>query len=187
MPTSIRTAIFIDGPDLYATTKALGFEIDYKKLLATCRRHGTLIRAFYYAPAYEDADDRPLMDWLDYNEYTVVTKPAKQDFASVGSRAMKAKMEIELAVNAMDLAERMDEMVLFSGNGDFRALVKALQRRGVRVTVVSTLKRPAPTVADELRRQADFFQDLDELRGLIGCDRPAQGKPEKQIAGRIRP
>jgi uncharacterized LabA/DUF88 family protein len=188
--TNSRTAIFIDGPNLYATAKSLGFEIDYKKLLTTYRRHGCLVRAFYYAPAFEDAEHRflrPLLDWLDCIEYTVVTTPEKHDVDAGGRRTMKAKREIELAVNAMDFAERMDEMVLFSGNGDLRALVRAVQRRGVRVTVVSTIKRHASTVADELRRQADVFQDLDELRGLIGCERPAQRDLAKQTADPIRP
>ena len=189
MTTSIRTAIFIDGPSLYATAKALGFDIDYKKLLTTYRRHGSLIRAFYYAPAFDDAEHRflrSLLDWLDCNEYTVVTKPAKQDVDSFGRRTMKARMDIDLAVDAMEFAGRMDEMVLFSGNGDFRALVRAVQRRGVRVTVVSTIKRHASTVADELRRQADIFQDLDEMRYLIGRERPALREPEERTAGPIR-
>jgi uncharacterized LabA/DUF88 family protein len=186
--TSIRIAIFIDGPNLYATAKALGFDIDYKKLLTTYRRHGSLIRAFYYTPVFEDAEHRfprSLLDWLDCNEYTVVTKPAKQDVDAFGRRT-KSKMDIELAVNAMEFAERIDQMVLFSGNGDFRALVRAVQRRGVRVIVVSTIKRHASTVADELRRQADIFQDLDEMRDLIGRERPAVREPQERSAGPIR-
>lgn len=188
MTAAIRTAIFIDGPSLYATAKALEFDIDYKKLLTTYRRHGSLIRAFYYTPLFEDAEHRFLrsLDWLACNEYTVVTKAAKQAVDAFGRQKMKARMDIELAVNAMEFAERIDEMVLFSGNGDFRSLIEAVQRRGVRVTVVSTIKRHASTVADELRRQADIFQDLDEMRDLIGRARPAQRGPEERTAGPIR-
>jgi uncharacterized LabA/DUF88 family protein len=77
-------------------------------------------------------------------------------------------MDIELAVNAMELASRIDHAVLFSGDGDFRPLVESLQRQGVRVSVVSTIRSQPPMIADELRRQADNFIELDELRDVIG-------------------
>src|ERR687892_1614928 len=79
-------------------------------------------------------------------------------------------MHIELAVDAMELAGNIDHMVLFSGDGDFRSLVEAVQRRGVRVTVVSTISSQPPMIADELRRQADVFTDLAELRSKLGRD-----------------
>lgn len=77
-------------------------------------------------------------------------------------------MNIELTVDAMELAEHIDEMVLFSGDGDFRSLVEAVQRRGVRVTVVSTIACQPAMIADELRRQADDFLDLRHLESRIG-------------------
>ena len=167
---SSRIALFIDGPNLHATAKALGFDIDYKKLLAEFDRRGRLLRALYYTTIYEDQEFssvRPLVDWLDYNGYTVVTKAAKEFVDATGRRKMKGNMGIELAVEAMQLAGHLDEMVLFSGDGDFRPLVEAVQRRGVRVTVVSTLSSTPPMIADELRRQTDAFVDLIELKPLI--------------------
>jgi uncharacterized LabA/DUF88 family protein len=179
MQTVERTALFIDGANLYATAKALGFDIDYKRLLREFQGRGYLVRAFYYTAVIEDQEYssiRPLIDWLDYNGYSVVTKATKEFVDQTGRRKVKGNMDIELAVNAMELAEHIDQMVLFSGDGDFRSLVEAVQRRGVRVTVISTIASQPPMIADELRRQADVFTDLVELQSKLGRDpseRPA--------------
>jgi len=168
-----RIALFIDGANLYASAKSLGFDIDYKRLLKEFQSRGRLIRAYYYTAMVDDQEYssiRPLVDWLDYNGYAVVTKPTKEFVDAAGRRKVKGNMDIELAVMAMDMADRMDHMVLFSGDGDFRSLVEAVQRRGVRVSVVSTLATQPPMVADELRRQADEFVDLTQLMSRIGRD-----------------
>jgi uncharacterized LabA/DUF88 family protein len=170
MSSPSKIALFIDGANLYATAKTLGFDIDYKRLLGEFQSRGTLLRAFYYTAVIEDQEFssiRPLIDWLDYNGYTVVTKPTKEFIDAGGRRKVKGNMDIELAVDAMELAEHIDQMVLFSGDGDFRSLVEAVQRRGVRVTVISTIACQPPMIADELRRQADVFTDLIELRARI--------------------
>ena len=168
-----RIALFIDGANLYASAKALGFDIDYKRLLKEFQAKGRLIRAFYYTALVDDQEYssvRPLVDWLDYNGYSVVTKPTKEFVDSTGRRKVKGNMDIELAVNAMDMAPHLDLMVLFSGDGDFRSLVELIQRKGVRVAVVSTISTQPPMVADELRRQADEFIDLAHLIQRIGRD-----------------
>jgi uncharacterized LabA/DUF88 family protein len=173
MPEQDRIALFIDGANLYATAKSLGFDIDYKRLLREFQGKGKLIRAFYYTALVEEQEYssiRPLIDWLDYNGYAVVTKPTKEFVDSMGRRKVKGNMDIELAVDAMEMAEHLDEIVLFSGDGDFRSLVEALQRKGVRVSVVSTITTQPPMVADELRRQADEFVDLVHLIAKIGRD-----------------
>jgi uncharacterized LabA/DUF88 family protein len=174
-----RVALFIDGANLYATTKTLGFDIDYKKLLKEFQSRGYLVRAFYYTAVVEDQEYssiRPLVDWLDYNGYRVVTKPTKEFVDSSGRRKIKGNMDIELAIDALELATFMDHMVLFSGDGDFRSLVEAMQRRGVRVSVVSTVSTQPPMIADELRRQADEFIDLVHLIPKIGRD-PSERAP----------
>ena len=168
--SSAKIAIFVDGANLNATAKALGFDIDYKRLLREFADRGTVIRAFYYiaiSETQEYSSIRPLIDWLDYNGYTVVTKATKEFIDANGRRKVKGNMHIELAVDAMELAEHVDQIVLFSGDGDFRSLVEAMQRRGIRVTVVSTISSQPPMIADELRRQADEFTDLVELRSQI--------------------
>lgn len=155
-----KLAVFIDGANLYATAKTLGFDIDYKRLLREFQSRGNLVRAFYYTAIIEDQEYssiRPLIDWLDYNGYTVVTKATKEFTDASGRRKVKGNMDIELAVDAMELAGHVDQIVLFSGDGDFRSLVEAVQRRGVRVTVISTISSQPPMIADELRRQADVF------------------------------
>ena len=157
-PHKEKLALFIDGANLHATAKSLGFDIDYKRLLREFQSRGDLLRAFYYTAVIEDQEFssiRPLIDWLDYNGYTVVTKPTKEFVDQTGRRKIKGNMDIELAVDAMELAGHIDHMVLFSGDGDFRSLVEAVQRRGVRVSVVSTTSTQPPMIADDLRRQAD--------------------------------
>ena len=171
-----RIALFIDGANLYASAKSLGFDIDYKRLLKEFQGKGRLIRAFYYTALVDDQEYssiRPLVDWLDYNGYSVVTKPTKEFVDSTGRRKVKGNMDIELAVDAMEMAEHLDHIVLFSGDGDFRSLVEAIQRKGVRVSVVSTITTQPPMVADELRRQADEFVDIVHLVSKIGRD-PAE-------------
>ncbi|MFC7400209.1 NYN domain-containing protein [Chelatococcus sp. GCM10030263] len=173
MTSPQRLALFIDGANLYATTKTLGFDIDYKRLLKEFKARGQLVRAFYYTALIEDQEYssiRPLIDWLDYNGYRVVTKPTKEFVDSTGRRKVKGNMDIELAIDALELAPYIDEMILFSGDGDFRSLVEAMQRRGVRVSVISTISTQPPMIADELRRQADEFLEIMQLAPRIGRD-----------------
>ena len=175
--TNERLALLIDGANLYAATKALGFDIDYKLLRQEFMRRGKLLRAFYYTALLENEEYspiRPLVDWLHYNGFAMVTKPAKEFTDSQGRRRVKGNMDIELTVDAMELAPHVDHIVLFSGDGDFRPLVESLQRKGVRVSVVSTLRSQPPMIADDLRRQADSFIELDELKDVIG--RPARDR-----------
>ena len=180
-----RIALFIDGANLYATARALGFDIDYKRLLELYSQKAKLIRAFYYTALIEDQDYspiRPLVDWLDYNGYTMVTKPTKEFTDASGRRKIKGNMDIELAIDMMEMAPHLDHIVLFSGDGDFRRLVEAVQRKGVRVTVVSTVRSQPSMIADELRRQGDLFVDLvdlqEQIERALPPDHPrARGRP----------
>jgi len=168
-----KLAVFIDGSNLYAAARTLNFDIDYRKLLAWAGERGRLIRAFYYTALVEDQDYtpiRPLVDWLDYNGFTMVTKPAKEFTDSQGRRKIKGNIDIELAIDMMEIAERVDHVILFSGDGDFRKVLEAVQRKGVRVTVVSTISTSPPMIADELRRQADQFIDLTQIVEYIQRD-----------------
>ena len=165
-----KIGLFIDGSNLYATARALGFDIDYKSLLELFSSKGQLVRAYYYTALIEDQEYmpiRPLVDWLDYNGYTMVTKPTKEFTDAMGRRKIKGNMDMELAIDLLEMAEHIDHAILFSGDGDFRRLVEAVQRRGVRVTVVSTFQSSPPMVADELRRQADAFVELNDLAAKI--------------------
>src|ERR1700733_12308153 len=169
-----RIALFIDGANLYSAAKGLGFDIDYKKLLAEFRTRGVLVRAYYYTALVENDDYspiRPLVDWLDYNGFSVVTKQARQFTDSQGRKRWRGDMDVEIAVDMMEMSACADHLVLFSGDGDFRAAA-AVQRRGARVTVVSTVKSQPPMASDDLRRQADNFVDLQDLATIIG--RPAR-------------
>lgn len=167
-----KVVLFIDGANLYAASKSLGVEIDYRKLLSEFQNKAYLVRAYYYTTVLEDLEIsiRPLIDWLDYNGFTVVTKQAKEYTDSTGRRKVKGNMGIDLTVDALDMASYYDHLVLFSGDGDYAALVDSLQRRGKRVTIVSTLKTNPPMVSDDLRRQADFFVDLQDLAASVSRD-----------------
>src|SRR4249919_4043450 len=165
-----RVALFIDGANLYATAKSLGFDIDYKRLLALFGSKGQLVRALYYTALVDDQEYspiRPLIDWLDYNGYTMVTKPTKEFTDAMGRRRIKGNMDIELAIDMLEMAQHIDHAILFSGDGDFRRLVEAVQRRGVRVSVVSTTRSTPPMASDDLRRQADSFVELQDLAPSI--------------------
>ncbi len=178
-----KVALFIDGANLYAAARALGFDIDYKRLLGIFGDDARIIRAFYYTALIEDQEYspiRPLVDWLDYNGYTMVTKPTKEFTDNYGRRKIKGNMDIELAIDVMEMAGIIDHVVLFSGDGDFRRLVEAVQRKGVRVTVVSTVKSSPPMVADELRRQADHFVELTSLSDQIARK---HSRPDSQDGG----
>lgn len=161
-----RTALFIDGANLYSASRNLGFDVDYRNLLEYFRRQTRVIRAYYYAAVVETEEYsplKPLTDWLAYNGYTLVTKPAREFTDATGRRRVKGNMDIELAIDMLELADKLDNVVLFSGDSDFRRLVEAVQRRGVRVSVVSSVRTTPPMVADELRRQADQFLELAEI------------------------
>lgn len=179
-----RIALFIDGANLYATAKSLGFDIDYKRLLGVFRAKGQLVRALYYTALAEEQEYssiRPLIDWLDYNGFTMVTKPTKEFTDVTGRRKVKGNMDIELAVDAMRLADTLDHIVIFSGDGDFRSLVAALQQKGKRVSVISTLQTQPPMVADELRRQADQFIEIADLENQICRDAGTRPQREPRI------
>ncbi len=179
-----RIVLFIDGANLYSSAKGLGFDIDYKKLLDEFRKRGVLVRAYYYTALVEDQEYspiRPLVDWLDYNGYSLVTKTAREYTDSQGRKRWRGDMDIEIAVDMMEMAAHVDHIVLFSGDGDFRRLVEAVQQRGVRVTVVSTMKSQPPMASDDLRRQADSFVDLADLADMIG--RPARAPLPRFIQG----
>ena len=166
-----RLALFIDGANLYAATRALGFDIDFEKLREHFAEDGRLLGAFYYTAIPESEEYsplRPLVDWLNYNGFTTVTKPIKTYTNADGSTKVKGDMDIDLAVDALELAPHVDHIVLFSGDGDFRPLVAALQNKGVRVSVVSTVRSQPPMIADELRRQGDNFIELADLKEVIG-------------------
>jgi uncharacterized LabA/DUF88 family protein len=177
-----KIALFIDGANLYATSKALGFDIDYRKLLTAFQKQGYLLRAYYYTALIEDQEYssiRPLIDWLDYNGYKVVTKPAKEFTDASGRRKIKGNMDLELAIDAMGLTDIVDHYVIFSGDGDFRTLVEALQRKGRKVSVVSTVSSQPPMISDDLRRNADHFIDLVSLKNDIGRA-PSERPPRRQ-------
>ncbi|MEM7731108.1 MAG: NYN domain-containing protein [Pseudomonadota bacterium] len=175
-----KLAIFIDGANFYSTAKSLDFDIDYKSLLSYFSAKGRMIKAFYFTALRENDDFsplRPLLDWLDYNGFHIVTKPAKTFTDRDGRTRIKGDMDIEITVKMMELAPHVDHILLFSGDGDFKAAVEAVQKLGVRVTVVSSMAVKPSLLADELRRQADNFIEIDDLEREVG--RPKRERPQR--------
>ena len=172
-----RLALFIDGANLYGAARALGFDIDYRRLLDLFSKKGTLLRAYYYTVLIEDQEYspiRPLVDWLDYNGFALVTKPAKEFVDATGRRKVKGSIDVELAIDVVEMSPYVDHIVLFSGDGDFRRLVEYAQRQGRRVSVVSTIRTQPALVSDDLRRQADNFIELQDLAPQISRDPAAR-------------
>ena len=179
-----KVALFIDGTNLYSAARGLELEIDFRKLIQEFRKRGRLLRANYYTTIL-DTDDhnpvRPLVDWLAYNGYNTVTKAAREYTDKDGRRRVRGSMDIEIATDMLELAPVLDHIVLFAGNGDFRRSVEAVKAKGVRVTVVSSVKSQPQVIADELRREADAFIDLEEMAELIA--RPRQDTDDRRPAG----
>lgn len=177
-----RLALFIDGANLYSAARALGLEIDFRKVLEEFRKKGRLLRANYYTTLLENDDYspiRPLVDWLAYNGFNVITKPAKEFTDREGRRRVRGNMSIEIAVDMLSVADRIDHAVLFSGEGDFRRLVEVLKDKGVRVTVISTVKTQPAMIADDLRREGDSFVDLQDMAELIARPRRENDRNER--------
>ncbi|MFV0430836.1 MAG: NYN domain-containing protein [Alphaproteobacteria bacterium] len=175
-----KTAVFIDGSNLYTTTRVLGFDIDYQKLLKFFQKESNFIRAYYYTALLDGQDYsplRPLVDWLDYNGYHMTTKQAKEYIDGGGRSRIKGSIDVELAIDMLELADHVDHIVLFSGDGDFRSLVRAVQRKAVKVTAVSTVRSQPSMASDDLRRQADYFVDLLSIKHIIA--RKALSSPSK--------
>jgi len=161
-----RTCLFIDGANLYSASRNLGFDVDYRNLLGFFRARGRLLRAYYYSTLLETEEYsplKPLTDWLVYNGYSLVTKAAREYVDQAGRRRVKGNMDVELAVDMLEMSPRMDHAVLFSGDSDFRRLVEAVQRQGVRVSVISSVRTGPPMIGDDLRRQADQFIELADI------------------------
>ncbi|WP_018147354.1 LabA-like NYN domain-containing protein [Henriciella marina] len=178
-----RLMLFIDGASLYSTTRALDVEIDFRKLLIEFRNRGRLLRANYYTTILEGDEYspvRPLVDWLSYNGYNVIHKPAREFTDREGRRRARGNMNVEIAVDMMEAAGTVEHVVFFAGDADFRRLVETVKAKGCRVTLVSSVKSQPQTVGDELRREADVFIDLEELSDLIA--RPRSGNSEKTSA-----
>ena len=163
-------ALFVDGQNLYYTARSLQFDVDFKRVLDVFQSKGRRLRASYcttLAESDEHVAIRPLIDWMQYNGWNVVTKPARVFEGDDGRKRIKGNTDIELAVEAMKLAPSIAHAVIFSGNRDFVPLVAFLQERGTRVTVISSIRTQPPMISDELRRQADAFIEIDTLRDAI--------------------
>ncbi len=175
-----KLALFIDGTNLYSAARGLSLEVDFRKLIQEFRKRGRLLRANYYTTLVETDEHnpiRPLVDWLSYNGFNTIVKNAKEYTDREGRRRVRGSMDLEIATDMLELAEHLDHIVLFSGNGDFRRVVEAVKAKGVRVTVISSVKSQPQVVADELRREADAFIDVEEMADLIARPRKESEDP----------
>lgn len=178
-----RVAFFIDGANFYQTARNLNVDIDYRRMLTSFVGEAYLLRAHYYTAMADDQEFsslRPLIDWLDYNGFQITTKPMREFTDNHGQkRRVRPSLDVDLTVDAMTLADTINHIVLFSGDGQYLALVEALQKKGVKVTVVSSLKTTPSMVSDDLRRTADHFLDLADLTDRLGRD-PSERPPRRE-------
>ena len=168
-----KLVLFCDGANLFATSRALGFDVDYSRLRNHFAQKANLIRSYYYTAVLETSPTehnplRKMIDWLDYNGWTMVTKNAKEfTNQATGIRKIKGNMDIEIATDMLDAAQYADHLILITGDGDFKYVVSAVQRKGVKVSIVSSIQTSPPMCADELRRQADEFLDLKDFQSEV--------------------
>lgn len=170
-----ETVILVDGANAYAASKALGFAIDYEKVRTTYDE--PVRKAFFFTALPKDIREpslvRPLVDFLTYNAWTVITHEMSEwTDPDSGQVRKKGNMDTEITVTAMEMASLGYDLVIFSGDGDFHYMVEYVQRRyGCKVTVVSTIVTKPPMCADKLRRQADHFIDLADMRAAIKMEK----------------
>lgn len=173
-----RAALLIDGANIYAAGRSLDISIDFKSLLQLFQENMYVIHAYYFTALHE-VDGRiqlkQLVDWLDYNGYIVISKMAKEITRADGSVRVKGNMDVEIVVTALKLANFIDHIILATGDGDFVPLVRELQQRGTRVSVLSTIGGNSPIAADEIRKAANHFIDLEELATTIELPRREEG------------
>jgi uncharacterized LabA/DUF88 family protein len=168
-----RIGLFIDGADLYSIRRLIGLDIDYLKFLDFFRARGRLVRAYYYTTViYEPqyARLRSQFEWMSYNGFYMVTKPAQETTDDFGRRHLRNRMDVELATDMMEMAPYLDHIMLVSGAGELRPAVAAVQRRGVHVTLISALNARPPLLDPELHRQADTVEDLRSMAPAIARD-----------------
>lgn len=161
-------AILVDGSNAHASGLSLNFQIDYVKFLSYFGKRYDVRRALYFTalpPKEVESPLRKMTTFLDHNGFNCITKETKTHVDHDGMQKRKGNMDCEIAIYATKYAEVVEEILLFSGDGDFRIVVERVQELGARVTVLSTLK--GNMVADLLRRQADTFIELDSLRAEI--------------------
>lgn len=169
-----KVAIFIDGGSTYAAAKSLNIDIDYKCLPAAICPKAKVVRAAYYTVAVERPDEfRPmqsLLDFLSYNGFIVTAREVRE---YEGGRRERGSIAVDLALDALELSAHVDHVFILTGDLDFLPLIEGIQRRGRRVTIVSTVN----ACADELRRQADTFIDLVDIKGIISRDLSTRKEP----------
>ncbi|WP_188129507.1 NYN domain-containing protein [Rhizobium sp. RU20A] len=162
-----KVIVFIDGAHFYFVAKSLDFEIDFQKVLAYFKSEAYLVRANYYTAIAEDQEFiglRPLVDWLDYNGYRVVTKAYKDLTDPSGKKRVRSSMEMELACDLFEQIDTADHLIIIAGDSDLARLVQTAQLKGKKVTVMSTLTGQLASISDELRRKADQFVDLSGFK-----------------------
>lgn len=162
-----RIGLFIDGISLQHAANVLQMKLDFKRLLQLFQQRGHLVGANYYSviPPQPAADTaKPLLDWLSYNGFNVLARSSPH----AGDAENILSLAVDISVDAMQRAAHLDHVVLISACRELQSLICALKTMGRRVSVVSTMR--GHSTPDELRRHADIFLDLEELRPIIAAE-----------------
>lgn len=152
----IRCAVFIDGNNVFHSARQLGFEVDYARLLTMLSEGRELLRAFFYTGVDENAErQRGFLHWMRRNGFRVVQKPVKVE--RDGTR--RARLEVEITTDMMAYADKVDLIVLVSGDEDFAYPLQVLGQKGVRVEVAGFRSAMSNRILDA----ADRYIELDQL------------------------
>ena len=153
---SRNVAVFVDVANVFYAAKAAGVDIDYVTLLKTITANRDLIRAYAYTGLDpENENQKAFHNFLDRNNYKVVSK----DVRKYGDGRFKANLDIELVVDLVRLAPKLDIAVVISGDGDFAPAIRAVQDMGVRVEVVSFRANTSSDLIDV----ADQFIEITSI------------------------
>lgn len=168
------TAVLIDGYNTLSTTKLLKFDIDFRKLLNLFQNKTRLVKIYYFASLRDNPADHdpmiPVIQWMMYNGYNVISKKMNE-FMNIDNIQSKGNMDVEISVTVLEMVKSVDHIVLFTGDENFRFLIEAVQRMGTRITVCSSMQCQPQIMSDDLRRQADNFIELNNLKSEIQRNR----------------
>lgn len=175
-----RVALFIDGANVYAAAKRLGWNFDHRKIWEHFAGYGSLYNAFYYTAVPMPMDDKQkrFIDALTYMGYTVRTRPLREVADENGDTYRRASLDIELVTDLLATTDRYDVAVLLTGDGDFERPVEVLRARGKRVVVASIQEM----TSYELRNAADEYVDFKDIREHV--ERPGYRLPSEAPGSR---
>ncbi len=160
-----RVAIFIDGENIHYSAKHLNMRLDYLKLCSKLAGNRRLVRSYFYTAVSNQSEGKiDFINFLKLNGFSVITREIKSfNDGDHSTRNVRGSLDMEMAIDALEMSNKLDTVILCTGDGDFKPLVTALGRKGVHVEVCA-LREMTST---ELIATADVYTDLASLKDDI--------------------